>query len=530
MIDVLIIGSGGAGLTSAIELSKSSKNIVVLSKTFPTASQTSQAQGGINAVISNEKDSIENHINDTLKSSHSLGDKNSIEYMCQNGAKTIKWLDDIGVPFSKDKDNNIAQRQLGGTTNPRACYSSDYTGLKILHTLYDNAIKKDIKFLNEHMLLDFIVVDNCIKGVVALDIKNSEVKQILAKEVIIATGGYSGIYHKYTTNSTATTGEVLSASYRVGCKLSNMEYVQFHPTALKNNSILISESARGEGGYLVTSDEERFTNELGTRDIVARAIFKKIEKGEDVFLDLRHIPKEKILESMPQEYNIALESLGLELDKDLIPIKPVAHYTMGGIQTNIDGKTNIKNLYAVGEIASNGVHGANRLGGNSLLEIITFGRKIAQNIIENNENIEIEDKEYDIFLENKKLIDSIYDLPNILNFYDYKKDIGEMFYNKVGLFRDESSLQSVITNLDYIKDKIKQMGISDKSYNYNTNLKEFIEFINSIELGKIIVNSALQREESRGSHYRTDFEQENPDFEKEIIIQKDENKKVWDLL
>ncbi|MEA3315042.1 MAG: FAD-dependent oxidoreductase [Campylobacterota bacterium] len=519
MYDILIIGSGGAGLTSAIELSKSSKSIVVLSKTFPTASQTAQAQGGINAVISDNGDSIENHINDTIKSSHSLGDEDTIKYMCENGKETIKWLDDIGVPFSKDKDNNIAQRKLGGTTNPRACYSSDYTGLKILHTLYDNAIKNNITFLNEYMLLDFIIVDNCVKGVVALDIKNSEVKQILAKEVIVASGGYAGIYHKYTTNSTATTGEVLSASYRAGCKLSNMEYVQFHPTALRDSSILISESARGEGGYLVTKDGERFTNELGTRDIVARAIFNKIEQGEDVFLDLRHIEKDKILESMPQEYNLAFESMGLELDKDLIPIKPVAHYTMGGIKTDIYGRTNIENLYAIGEVSSNGVHGANRLGGNSLLEIITFGRAVANKIMEDDKNIYIDNKEYDIFLENKEFVSSLYELPTELNFYDYKENIGEMFYSKVGLFRDGSSLQSVISNLDYIKDKIGQMGISDKSYNYNTNLKEFIEFINSIELGKVIVSSALQREESRGSHYRIDFLDEDKSFAKEIVVE-----------
>ena len=279
MIDVLIIGSGGAGLTTALEAKRNCDSVVVLSKTTPTASQTCQAQGGINAVIDKTNDSQQNHIDDTLKSAHNLGDKKTIEYMCKNSDETIKWLDDIGVPFSRDKDNNIAQRKLGGASFPRACYSSDYTGLKILHTLYDTCLKNDIEFINEHMLLNFIVEKGEVKGITCIDIQTSEVKQILAKKVIVASGGYGGIYSGYNTNSTATTGDAISAALRAGCELANMEYIQFHPTSLKGNCILISESARGEGGYLVTKDGSRFIDELKPRDKVARAIYNKIEEG-----------------------------------------------------------------------------------------------------------------------------------------------------------------------------------------------------------------------------------------------------------
>lgn len=529
MIDILIIGSGGAGLTAALEAKKRTDDIVVLSKTYPTQSQTCQAQGGINGVLKTtcDKDNIESHIEDTIKSAHEIGDEDTIKYMCEHSRETITWLDDIGVPFSRDKNNGIAQRKLGGATHNRACYSSDYTGLKILHTLYDNCLKEDIEFLNEKMLLNFIVEDNVAIGITYLDIENGEVKQLLAKKVIVATGGYAGLYNGYTTNSTASTGDAISAALKVGCEVSNMEYIQFHPTAMKDSCILISESARGEGGHLVVLDEKgdgkRFVDELKPRDVVARAIYKKIEKEIDVFLDLRHLGLEKIKETMPQEYDLALEFMKLKLDIDLIPIMPAAHYTMGGIKTNINGETNIKNLYAVGECSSNGVHGANRLGGNSLLEIITFGKSVAScatsdldNSSYNNTNYNT-NKKYDIFLEDIKSIENIYNIPNKINFYDIKKEIGKLFYNDVGLFREEKKLIKVLERIEQINIDIKSMGIDDKSKIYNTNLKEFLEFKHIVEIAKAIVLSALQREESRGAHYRLDFPEENISFAQETL-------------
>lgn len=524
MIDILIVGSGGAGLTAALEAKKSCDNVVVLSKTYPTSSQTCQAQGGINGVLENTEDTQQNHIDDTLKSAHDLGDKETIEYMCKNSSQTIKWLDDIGVPFSRDENNNIAQRMLGGASNPRACYSSDYTGLKILHTLYDNCLKNGIKFISEQMLLNFIVLNEEVKGITSLNIETSEVTQILAKKVIVATGGYSGIYSRYNTNSTATTGEAITAALRAGCKLANMEYIQFHPTSLKGSCILISESARGEGGYLVTNDGSRFVDELKPRDEVARAIYKKIESGEEVFLDLRHLGKDKIIQSMPQEYDLCLEFMKLKLDEDLIPVVPAAHYTMGGIKTDINGKTNIKNLYAVGECSSNGVHGANRLGGNSLLEIITFGKSVATSAVSDIKDIDDDlIKEYDLFIKDKEQIKDIFDLPNKINFYNVKENLGKLFYKDVGLFREVKKLNEILVEIEDIDDELKLMGIADKSKIYNTNLKEFLEFKNIIELSKTIILSALNRKESRGAHYRIDFQDENENYSKDTIIKKVEN-------
>jgi succinate dehydrogenase / fumarate reductase flavoprotein subunit len=523
MIDVLIIGSGGAGLSAAIEAKKTGATVLVVSKTYPTSSQTTQAQGGINSVVSNKKDSIDLHIKDTKNSAKDIGDDKAIEFMCKEAPNSIRWLDDLGVPFSRDKNNNIAQRSLGGASYPRACFCSDYSGLKILHTLYDNCIKENIEFLNEHLVLNFIKENDTIKGVVVFDIKDSKIKQILAKTVIIASGGYGGIFNGYTTNSTATTGEILNIALNIGCELENMEYIQFHPTALKDSCILISESARGEGGYLVNQDEERFVDELLPRDIVARSIFQKIQKGDKIYLDLRHLGLEKIKEFMPQEYKLAYDFTGKYLDKDLLEINPAVHYTMGGIKTDIYGQTNIKNLYAVGECASCGVHGANRLGGNSLLEIVTFGRMVGKNCGYKKDTI---DNNYNKDNTNKEItkIENIYNLPNNINFQTIKKDLGNLMYKDVGLFRDDMRLNLILKQLNIWKDQLIQMGIEDKSKIYNSDLKEFLEFKNSLELSFAIVLSALNRKESRGAHYRTDFEETDIEYSYSTVIYKNNNK------
>jgi succinate dehydrogenase / fumarate reductase flavoprotein subunit len=521
MIDILIIGSGGAGLSAALEAKKSGKNVLVVSKTYPTQSQTAQAQGGINGVLEkeNSKDTIESHIADTLKSAHHIGDEKTISFMCEKASETIKWLDDIGVPFSRDENNTIAQRKLGGAAHSRACYSSDYTGLKILHTLYDNCLKENIQFLNEMMLLNFIIEDDTIKGITTLDIQTCEVNQILAKSVIVASGGYGALYEGYTTNSNASTGDAIAAALRANVAIANMEYVQFHPTTLKENSILLSESARGEGGYLVTADEQRFVDELASRDIVARAIDEKIQSGFEVFLDLRHLGLEKIKEVMPQEYDLALQFGGLKLDSDLIPIKPAAHYTMGGIKTNMACETNIKNLYAVGECSSNGVHGANRLGGNSLLEIITFGRYVGKIASDKSGSIQLDESikstEFELDM---NFIENIFSSSSDVDFYPIKKEIGALFYNNVGLFRSKENLNKALEQIELFRNQVSKMGISDKSKVYNTNLKEYIEFLNMLELGDTIIISALNRCESRGAHYRVDYPSEDESFAKDSVV------------
>jgi len=518
--DVVIVGSGGAALSSAISLNQKGFEVLVISKSSNTASQTTQAQGGINAVL-NENDSVQSHIDDTLKSAFNVGCKSSIEFMCQNASDTIKWLDDLGVPFSKDENNNIAQRALGGASFKRACYSSDYTGLKILHTLFDTSIKLGVKFLFDTYLLDIIVEDSQSKGVIVHNMKSGNVEQYLASNIILSTGGYGGVYYNYTTNSAGNTGDGHIIALNKGATLENMEFVQFHPTALKDKFILISESARGEGGYLVTKDEKRFVDELLPRDVVAREIYKKMINNEDVFLDIRHLGLEKILHLMPQEYKLCLDYMDLKMDKDLIPITPASHYTMGGIKVNKELQTSIKNLYSIGEASSNGVHGANRLGGNSLLEIITFGRTIINSIKVDND---VEDKIYNELKTQENYINNILQNNNNEDFYKIKNQLGDMMFKNVGLFKDENRLNEA---LEFVQKQIKNINnfkVTDRSKIYNTNLKEFIEFKNSLAICEVIIKSALSRKESRGAHYRVDFDSINKEYDKSTLYNlKDQN-------
>lgn len=515
MIDVLIIGSGGAGLSAALSAKESGAKVLVVSKTYPTHSQTVQAQGGINAVIEEgENDTISNHITDTYNSSKELALKKNIEFICNNAKNTITWLDKIGVPFSRDENGKIAQRPFGGTKSIRTCYSSDYTGLKIVHTLYDNCIKNDIEFLNEHILIDLITNDNTVYGAIFINIINSELVKIYSKTTVIATGGYSNIYNGFTTNSISTTGDGISIAYKNGAYLSNMEFVQFHPTALKGSNTLISESARAEGAFLVTKDGKRFVDELSTRDVVARAIKDKILLSEEVFLDLRHININSLKEKMSQEIKLIKDLLNLNVQNDLIPINPAAHYTMGGILTNVSCETSMENLYAVGECAQNNIHGANRLGGNSLLEIITMGlncgkksaekaNKIENKIIETNQNFDIET------ILNKNGKNCIYKI---------KDELAEILFKKVGLYREEEELKSTLLAIEELEAKYKDSFIEDKNKVYNRNLIDFIELEHLLKIAKLVTISALKRDESRGAHFRKDYPKQNDKLNKISIV------------
>lgn len=522
MTDVLIIGSGGAGLSAAIWAKKNgAKKVTIINKQFPTNASTAGAQGGINGVLYQEFDSVELHIEDTIKSSSNLANPKSVKLLCENAKDTILWLDSIGVAFSKTEDGKFAQRKLGASKYNRTSYCSDYTGLKIIHSLYDYALYIGVEFINEHYLLNLISDQKEVSGATFLDIKTAEVIEIFAKSVILATGGYSEIFNGFSTNSSASTGDGLSVAIRAGAQLTNLEFIQFHPTTLKHSSILISESARAEGGYLVNSDGERFIDELSTRDQVARAVYAQLEKGNEVYLDVRHLGVEKIKEDMPQERALAYEFEALMMESDLIPIKPSAHYSMGGIKTDINTKTSLKNLFACGECADVGIHGANRLGGNSLLEIISFGKIAGINASLNaNNNTKDITKESEQYISDKNFIQGVYYFPNRINFYDRKEFMGKIFYRNIGLFRTDLNMKAVLQHIRQWQKELPFMGISDKNKIYNKNLVEFIEFGNMLELSEAIVVSAISRCESRGAHFRVDYPEQNPSFEMNSISYK----------
>jgi len=553
MLDVLIIGSGGAGLTAALAAKEISTvdgvglgnaSILVVGKAYPSNSQTSMAQGGMNAALGNVgEDHISSHIADTIKSARGLCDEDMVRQMCADAPKTIQWLESIGVPFSRldiggqvihdsslhDKSQitrplstqTIAQRQMGGASAKRACYAQDYTGLKILHTLYDTCLKENIDFLDEHYFLSLITEDGTAKGATFLDIRTGEVKQINAKSVVIATGGYGSLYHGYTTNAYGSTGDGVAAVLRVGGAVSDMEFVQFHPTALKSSSILISESARGEGGYLVNSDGERFIDELKPRDVVARAIFEQLKNNKEVFLDVRHLGEEKLMELLPQE--VALCKLHEHVDpaKELIPIKPVAHYSMGGIDVDYALEvTGIKGCFAVGECSNAKVHGANRLGGNSLLEITAFGKFAGENAYKHAVYASNKKTDDTQLQQDKKEIETLFTKENSINFYENREKLGKLFYEKVGIVRDNANLTQAMEEVIAMQVMLKKMGISDKNRQNNTNLIEYLEFQNALLLAPTIISAAIARDESRGAHYKIGFEaQDDEKFKKHIVLQ-----------
>ena len=506
-VDVLVIGAGGAGLSAALNAKESGADVLVITKEYPTRSQTCMAQGGINAALGNAgEDSIESHIANTLKSAHGEADEEAVRFMCSEAPNAVAWLDKIGVCFSRTKDAKIAQRTLGGASAARACYAQDYTGLKILHTLYDRCLAQGIEIQNEKYLLELLKdSESHICGAKVFNLRSGEVETYSTKSIILASGGYSRIYDKNSTNSTASTGDGIAIASRAGAKLIDMEFVQFHPTALKNSSILISESARGEGGYLLNSKGERFTNELAPRDEVSRAIHEEINRGEDIFLDIRHLGESFIDEGLPQERKLAKLYENIDPVHELIPIKPVAHYTMGGIEVDHHSQTSLEGLFACGECANHRVHGANRLGGNSLLEIIVFGKEAGINAAKYAK----ESTQRVIQTPDDSYVSKIKAYENELCFYKKQEQIGDMFYENVGIIRTKEQLLFTLSEIQKVKENLSKYGVSDNSKKYNTNLVEFLEFTNRIDICLAVVQSALKREKSCGAHYMVGDDDEN---------------------
>ncbi|MBM4338853.1 MAG: FAD-dependent oxidoreductase [Deltaproteobacteria bacterium] len=521
--DILIIGGGLAGLRAALEAKKAGMDVAVLSKVHPLRSHSVAAQGGINAALDNVSapvhDTWQNHAFDTIKGSDYLADQDAVEVMCREGIERVVEMERWGTLFSRTEDGKIAQRPFGGAGFPRTCYAADRTGHNFLHVLYEQAMGFNIPVYEEWYALSLVVEDGRCLGIIAFHLFDGRMIPIRAKATILSTGGYGRIYLR-STNAIINTGRGCYLAYQAGVPLEDMEFVQFHPTSLYGTNILITEGARGEGGYLINSLGERFMEhyapklmELGPRDIVARAIQTEINEGrgfenEYVHLDLRHLGKEKIMDRLPGIRQITIDFAGIDPISKPIPIQPAQHYSMGGIPVNIDGETPFKGLYAAGECSCVSVHGANRLGGNSLLETLVFGARAGKKAAINAKKEE-EMKETFSFQHQCDLFQS--SLNKILerkgeeSCFRLRDEMKALMMDQVGIFRKESDLIAAKEKIKELKDRFKHIGLKRKELAFNNELIQYFELEGMLDLAETIVEGALARKESRGSHYRGDF-------------------------
>ncbi|MCB4207926.1 succinate dehydrogenase flavoprotein subunit [Arthrobacter sp. UM1] len=554
--DVVIVGAGGAGMRAAIESGQRART-AVLTKLYPTRSHTGAAQGGMCAALANvEEDNWEWHTFDTVKGGDYLVDQDAAEVMAKEAIDAVLDLEKMGLPFNRTPEGRIDQRRFGGHTRNhgeaavrRACYAADRTGHMILQTLYQNCVKHNVEFYNEYYVLDLLTVDEevdgriqkRVAGVVSYDLASGELHVFQAKSVVFASGGAGKVF-KTTSNAHTLTGDGMAIAFRQGIPLEDMEFFQFHPTGLAGLGILLSEAARGEGGILRNAEGERFMEryaptikDLAPRDIVARSMANEVREGRGagpnkdyVYLDLTHLEPSHIDEKLPDITEFARTYLGVEPYTEPVPVFPTAHYAMGGIPTNIkaevlqDNETVVPGLYAAGEVACVSVHGSNRLGTNSLLDINVFGKRAgiaAAEYAKTAEFVEIPENPT-AFVENQ--IAQLRAATGSEKVAVLRSELQETMDADMQVFRSEETIRRALDKIEELRERYKQIAIQDKGKRFNLDLLEAIELGFLLDLAEVMTVAALHRKESRGGHYREDFpKRDDENFMKHTMVYRD---------
>ena len=515
--DVVVVGAGLAGMRAAIEAKRAGADVAIVSKLHPTRSHSGSAEGGINAALGNaSEDSPEIHTFDTVKGSDYLGDQDAIEIMCTEAPGDIYELEHMGAVFSRFADGRIAQRPFGAAGSPRTVYSADITGHVLIHVLYEQLVKYEVPVYEEFFAIDLAIDGGRCVGVLAWDIVSGGVHGISAHNTILATGGVGRMYYG-TTNAYACTGDGMSMAWRAGVPLKDMEFMQFHPTTLKSNGVLITEGCRGEGGYLRNSNGDRFmaeaapnAMELASRDVVSRAEWKEIEEGRGVdgcvLLDLTHLGAKKIHSRLPGSRELAMDYAGVDPILEPIPVRPGAHYHMGGVDADVDGRTLMPGLYAAGECACVSVHGANRLGGNSLMETITFGRRAGSHAghdaIEHRNGGLVADS---AVRDADARIRSIFARSGGQRPWQVREELATVMYDYAGIFRTQERLEHCLATIGELRERGTTVVVDDTGDRFNTDLMSVFELESMLEMADCLVSGALARQESRGAHTRLDF-------------------------
>lgn len=570
--DVVVVGAGGAGLMAGLYASRTAKTAVI-SKLYPTRSHTGAAQGGISAALGNyEEDKPEWHMYDTVKGSDYLGDQDAIEFMTNEAINAVLELEHMGLPFDRTPDGRISQRPFGGHTNNetgkpvrRAAHAADRTGHMILQTLYQQCLKNKVNFFDEYQVLDFIMVNGKAAGVVAVELATGELHTIHAKAVIFATGGHGRIF-EVTSNAYAYTGDGAAILLRHGIPLEDMEFFQFHPTGIYKLGILITEGVRGEGGILINGNGERFmpkyaptVKDLASRDVVSRAIYTEIKEGRGingsnyVYLDIRPesvnkyaamdgrtnpdgtpytITADTVLKKIPDIIDFCRVYLGVDPVTQVMPIQPTAHYTMGGIPTNkygevvVDDKgTTFPGLFAAGECACVSVHGANRLGTNSLLDLVVFGKYAGLKAAEYAKQADFEKLPADAESAAKSAFDALRNGSGRENAFDISNELKKVMFDDVGIYRNEKDMTAALEKVRELQKRYKDVGVTDTGKIFNTELLNAWELGNMLEIAEVVAASALNRKESRGGHSREDYpERDDQNWLKHTLIAKKNGK------